>query len=185
MSETNAPIAPVMPKIRSQVARRDPEPRPISGVPFGGIDIVNKRDDRRYILVDKGAGEGRELICPQSMEADGWDIERWDSVEAGKGWGGYEKMYRPRDGALHFAGGSRVGPPGAPMEHRGHILMSKDLEAWQAAKVAGQRSVDPREKSIRAGAMQTKEARDEVRRVAPEKYARVSEMNDDEKAEMG
>lgn len=184
MSEIQNAPAISMPKTRSQVARRaDPEARSLV---FREIRILNQRPDRRYILVDRGAGGGRELICPENMLDDGWEYERWDSiVRPGAGYGG-EDVYEAREGALRFAGGSRVGPPGSVIETRGCALMSKDLEAWEAAKEAGQRSADPRERAIRNQALQAKEARDEIKRAqVPERYARVSQMTEDEIAPFG
>jgi hypothetical protein len=148
-----------MPRTRSQATRVDPAQRPVSGW-FGELELGNQRPDRRYFLCDKGGGQGRELINPQSMMAIGWELERWNSVEAGKGWGGYETIYKPAHGALCFkSGGALVGPPGTVIEHSGAVLMSIDLETWRENKRRGQEHADSRERAIRTNEMQALETR--------------------------
>lgn len=181
MSADQTPAAtPAMPKTRAQVARVDPQPRPMHGW-LGEIRLVNPRPDRRYCLVDNGAGQGRELINPFVMRARGWDFERWDSVEDGKGYGGYDVLYKPRPGALGFEGGVLVGPPGSVIEHAGASLMSIDAEVWKAQKAEGQRYADPRERAIRTNEMQAAEARSQLRRAGVRsEYAYASPMGDDD-----
>lgn len=185
MPELPTPDAPAMPKTRSQVARVDPTPRPMHGW-LGEIKLVNPRADRRYCLVDNGAGQGRELINPHTMRARGWDFERWDSVADGKGYGGYDTLYKPRDGALGFEGGVLVGPPGSVIEHAGASLMSIDAAVWEEQKAAGQKMADPRERAIRTNEMQAAEARAQLKRAGvSSQYAYASPMSEDDIARAG
>jgi hypothetical protein len=135
-----------LPKTRSEATqtRKDPAPRPVSGLPTRGIEILNKDPGRRYVLVDKGAGGGREIICPESYMEFGWRVETWARFEGLDG----ELLTRAQDESLRFRG-APMGRPGEPIERMGHVLMSIDNETFDALRAAEQASVDPIEQAIR------------------------------------
>ncbi len=134
---------PALPSRRQDSARKDPEPRPVSGVPYGGIEVLNKDPDRWYILVDEGAGQGREVICPQLYEEKGYVVEHWPSFEGLA----EADLKRARLNGLRFAG-SKMGRPGEPMTTRGHVLMSIDLETYREQQAAEQASYDAIERQV-------------------------------------
>jgi hypothetical protein len=132
-----------LPKQRSESARKDPEPRPVSGVPYGGIDVLNRDPSREYRLIDEGSGSGREVICPQLYEEMGWVIEHWPSFQGLEA----EELKKAQLAGLRFAG-QKLGRAGEPMVTRGHVLMSIDREELAARTAEAQKSVDPIEEAI-------------------------------------
>jgi hypothetical protein len=132
---------PALPKARE--TRKDPEPRPVSGVPYGGIEVLNKDPNRWYALIHAGSGSGAETICPEIYEEKGYIVEMWPTFEGLEG----EKLKAAELNGLRFAG-TRRGRPGEPMMTRGHVLMSIDLESRREEIRAGQESVDPIEAGI-------------------------------------
>jgi hypothetical protein len=134
---------PALPSRRHESARKDPEPRPVSGVPFGGVEVLNKDPDRWYVLIDEGGGQGREVICPQSYEEKGYVVEHWPSFEGLDG----DALRRARLDGLRFAG-SKMGRPGEPMTTRGHVLMSIELELYREQQAAEQASCNAIEEHI-------------------------------------
>lgn len=127
----------------SQTTRKDPAPRPVTGVPTRGIEVLNKDPNRKYVLVDKGAGGNREVICPAYYQELGWQVEYWPAFEGLKG----PELAAARAGSLRFQGHD-FGRDGEPMETRGHVLMSIDAEVLKAHYEAAQKEVDPIEESI-------------------------------------
>lgn len=142
--------------------RKDPAPRPVTGVPTRGIEVMNKDPNRKYVLVDKGAGGNREVICPAYYQELGFVIEFWPAFEGLKG----AELEAAKQGALRFRGGD-IGRSGEPMETRGHVLMSIDAEVLREQYEAAQREVDPIEEAIRdpekARAAQLARAREVLR----------------------
>ncbi len=123
--------------------RTDPAPRPISGVPTRGIEVENRDPARKYVLVDKGAGGNREVICPAYYQELGWTIEYWASFEGLKG----PEEAAAKRASLRFRG-QDLGRSGEPMETRGHVLMSIDAKVLEEHYKAAQAEVDPIEESI-------------------------------------
>jgi hypothetical protein len=125
------------------VTRKDPAPRPISGVPTRGIELENKADGRKYVLVDKGAGGNREVICPAYYQELGWTIEYWPAFAGLKD----KELEAAKRASLRFRG-QDMGRAGEPMETRGHVLMSIDAAVLAEHYAAAQAEADPIEDAI-------------------------------------
>lgn len=135
-----------LPRTASETSstRKDPAPRPVSGLPARGLEVSNKSPDRRYVMVDKGAGGGREVICPAYYEQIGYQPEFWPSFEGLKTEA--EKVAASR-AALHFRG-RPLGRAGEPMEAYGAVLMSIDEADYRAMEKASQAEIDHIEEAI-------------------------------------
>lgn len=135
-----------LPRTASEAAstRKDPAPRPVSGVPARGLEVANKNPDRRYVMVDKGAGGGREVICPAYYEQIGYVPEFWPAFEGLKT---PAELAAAGRAALHFKG-RPLGRPGEPMEAYGAVLMSIDEAEYRAMEAAEQKAIDPIEEAI-------------------------------------
>lgn len=132
-----------LPRTSAPTTRKDPAPRPVTGVPTRGIEVLNKDPGRKYVLVDKGAGGNREVICPAYYQEMGWVIEYWPSFEGLKD----AALEAAKASSIRFRGHD-LGRAGEPMETRGHVLMSIDAAVLAEHYAAAQAEVDPIEEAI-------------------------------------
>lgn len=125
------------PQKQESTPRKDPEFRHVSGVRANEIEILNKDPNRHYVLVDEGAGQNREAICPEMYEEIGYKFERWPKFEGMKP----EQLELAKQRALRFRG-RPFGQPGEKMMARGHVLMSANAKAVKAMYAESQKRLN-------------------------------------------
>lgn len=114
-------------KAKSPQTRKDPSPRHLGGLPF--YQLQDADPTRKYVWVSKTTPEN----LPGSLgwyELYGWEVVNLES------------------GGVRPYGMRKSLKEGDAIEVGGMLLMSKDLEEWQADVIEGQKAADARERQM-------------------------------------